>query len=682
MATIEECLRIQRQSGILAAPTSTSSSDNSSTSQTKNSAFTPAVASITASTSGTPATLQIALQNNTTAANLYAYITGLSINNNNAVWMLQSDGVSAYYPANPSTDQQPLQADVSIVVGGPGSVRTVTIPQLAGARIWFSQDSPLTFLLNRGSNGPGLVEPAVTNPTDPNYALRWDFCEFTYNSTEMFANISYVDFVSIPVALQLTSTDGSATQTVAGLPSNGLSTICEALQAQQRVDCAGWDQLVVQISSSTAGNSFLRALSPYCGMVMNSALFPNYFDPYVDQVWSKYQSTTLTVDTQATWGTASGQVDSSGYLTFSGVGSFPKPTTADIFSCSTGAFAAYASNTAEMANLGARLAAALNRSTLLSYPSQPDGVPSASDYYQSTITNHYSRIVHAANIDGRGYAFPYDDVAPNGGADQSGSVASGAPALLTVFIGGGGPSGAAAASKARSHPIRLRDMARRGRQLVGGHQHYRRSLPSPPPSSEEMHDTMAPFLSSTAAVDVDEKMLLQARDRAMADAESMDLEKGQVVVTKVDTAAPTVASTTPDLSTRFALLLHQALLSLWLAICGLGRSAWALVPRRVAAPVGAFCGRVAASPAVTAASASISSFVSSVVKSTAASAVAAMLIRPLVVRAVLTAAVLLVTYAATAGGSAGASPMLTSAVTTMTGWVEELTGAHPAALVE
>ncbi|CAK7231433.1 hypothetical protein SBRCBS47491_007928 [Sporothrix bragantina] len=687
MATIDDCLRNQRQNGILAAPTDTSASANSSTSQTKNSAFTPAVATAASASTGTPATLQIALQNNTTAANLYAYVTGLDLNNNNAVWMLQSDGVTAYYPANPSANQQPLQANVSIVVGGPGSVRKVTIPQLAGARIWFSQDSPLTFLLNIGANGPGLVEPSVTNPADPNYPLRWDFCEFTYNTTEMFANISYVDFVSIPVALELTSTDGSATQTVAGLPSNGLSTICEALQAQQLVDCAGWDQLVVQITSATAGTSFLRALSPYCGMIMNSSLFANYFDPYVAQVWSKYLSTAVTIDTQASWGTVSGQVDSSANLTFAGVGSFPKPTTGDIFSCSTGAFAAYATNTDEMANIGARLAAALNRSTLLAYSSQPDGTTSASDYYQTTITNHYARIVHAANLDGRGYAFPYDDVAPDGGADQSGAVASGAPALLTVYIGGGGASGAAAAAKARSNPIRLRDMARRGRQLVGGRQHFRRSLPSPPPSSDEeeaalaMRETMSPFLNM-AAVDVDEKALLQARDRAMAGTESVDLEKGQMVMTKVDTAAP-LAPTTPDLSARFALLLHQALLSLWVAICGLGRSAWALVPRRVAAPVGAFCNRVAASPAVTAASASISSFVSSVVKSAAASAVAAMLIRPLVIRAVLTGAVLLVTYAATAGGSAGASPMLASAVATMTGWVEELTGTQPAAaLVE
>jgi hypothetical protein len=56
-------------------------------------------------------------------------------------------------------------------------------------------------------------------------------------------------------------------------------------------------------------------------------------------------------------------------------------------------------------------------------------------YYTAPVTSHYARIVHAAALDGRGYAFPYDDVAPTGGADQSGSVHSASSAQLTVAIG-------------------------------------------------------------------------------------------------------------------------------------------------------------------------------------------------------------------------------------------------------
>ncbi|KIH90216.1 glucanase b [Sporothrix brasiliensis 5110] len=660
MTTVDDSIRNQNESGVLPTPT-----DPTSTSTSTNGPFAPSITPVSAS--GTPPTMKIALQNNTTSNKLYAYITGLDINKNNAVWLLRSDGVSPYYPENPSTDLSPLAANVSIQVGGPGSVRTVTIPQVAGARIWYCQDAELTFRLNRGARGPALVEPSVSNPTDPNYSLRWAFSEFTFNSFQLFANISYVDFVSIPVAMRLTSTDGTPVQTVAGMPSNGLDLVCEALQAQQKVDCAGWDQLVVQVSSPSAGTKFLRALSPNNGLVLNNKLFRNYFDAYVDQVWSHYKSTPITVDTQAHWGTVTGQVDSSGGLTFPGVGTFPKPSTADIFSCSTGAFAPYAINTAEMGNLTARLSAAFNRSTMLTSARQPSGPPSS--YYQNPVTNHYSRIVHATNLDGRGYAFPYDDVAPNGGVDQSGAVSSGAPDVLTIYIGGGGAGGPAVASNAtRSNPSACA------------------TWPVVVASSEmalQQQATMAPFLNLAAPdVNVDEKMLLQARDHAAEAA--VDQEKGlqqQLLTSTKNGLPPTPAATAaPDLSKRFALLLHQALVYLWAAICGMGRSVWALVPRRIAQPVGAFCSRVASSPAVTAVSASMSSFVSSVVKSAAASAVAAMLIRPLVVRAVLTAAVVLITYAATAGGSAGASPMVASAVATMTGWAEELTGSRAAPL--
>ena len=91
---------------------------------------------------------------------------------------------------------------------------------------------------------------------------------------------------------------------------------------------------------------------------------------------------------------------------------------------------------ASAARWSARISAAFNRTTLLTDTDQPDGENPA-NYYQNSITNHYARIVHAANLDGLGYAFPYDDVAPNGGADQSGYVSSGSPTLWTITVGGG-----------------------------------------------------------------------------------------------------------------------------------------------------------------------------------------------------------------------------------------------------
>ena len=248
---------------------------------------------------------------------------------------------------------------------------------------------------------------------------------FTFNSSQLYANITYVDFVSIPIAMSLTNTSGQ-TQSVAGIPANGLTTVCNGLIAQNNTDGAGWNKLIV-----TSGGQNLRALSPNNGIVMNSSLFSGYFQPYINQVWSKYSGSALSVDTQASWGTVSGQVSGSA-LTFPGVVSYAQPAAADIFSCNSGPFA----NTAgEIGAISARLCAAFNRSTLLIDSSQPDGENPA-NYYTNAITNHYARIVHAANIDGRGYTFPYDDVAPTGGADQSGDVNDPNPSLWTITVGG------------------------------------------------------------------------------------------------------------------------------------------------------------------------------------------------------------------------------------------------------
>lgn len=136
------------------------------------------------------------------------------------------------------------------------------------------------------------------------------------------------------------------------------------------------------------------------------------------------------MDTQASFGTVTGEV-SGGLLTFAGAGSFAQPPAAGIFSCNSGPFSP-AGMSAEMLAILPGLAAAFNRSTLPIDASQPDdGNPA--DYYVNAVTNHYPRIVHATTTGGRGYAFPYD-VAPTGGADQSGAVSGPAPGVLTVTL--------------------------------------------------------------------------------------------------------------------------------------------------------------------------------------------------------------------------------------------------------
>jgi len=385
------------------------------------------VGSLAGSATAAASTLTISLQNNTGSDTVYAYVTGTALNNNNALFLLQADGQTPYYPGSPAADGTPLGVNCAIPLGASGSAKQVSIPYLAGARIWFSIGEPLHFFLNPG---PGLVEPSVTNSSDANIGILWDFCELTFNGG-VYANISFVDFASIPIALQLTGSAG--TQTVKGLPAGGLDQICAQLTAQNAADGEGWNQLIV-----TANGANLRALSPTNGIVYNPKLLSGYFDDYLNQVWQKYTTSTLSVDTQGSWGTVTGKV-SGGLLTFPGVGSFAQPSSADIFSCASGPFSV---STAEMSALVPRISAALNRTTLLTDADQPDGENPA-DYYANAQTNHYARIVHSVSLDHRGYAFPYDDVGPTNGADQSGFVSDGAPTLLTVTVGAvhGGTSG-------------------------------------------------------------------------------------------------------------------------------------------------------------------------------------------------------------------------------------------------
>ena len=372
------------------------------------------------------ATLKIALQNQTSSSTVFAYVTGRALDNNNALFLLQSDGKTPYFPTSPSSTGSSLTENCAIPLGAPGNTTTVTVPHLAGSRLWFSVDGTLTFLLNPG---PALVEPSVTNPSDPNINLSWDFCEFTFNAAELFVNISYVDFVGLPISLTLTN-NSNATQHVSGMASNGLDTVCQGLTDQTASDGAGWSSLIVRHPSN---GSNLRALSPNNGIVTNPSLFNDYYQNYVDQVWSRYRNSRLAIDTQAQWGTVTGQVNPSTSLLDFGPGlTFTQPSASDIFSCSTGPFAL--STNIESGALIARLSAAFNRSTLLDESLVPSATPA--QYYRDRVTNHYARVVHAANLDGVGYAFPYDDVTPTGGANQSGSVQDPNPRLLTVAVGG------------------------------------------------------------------------------------------------------------------------------------------------------------------------------------------------------------------------------------------------------
>ncbi|KAH7130555.1 glucanase B [Dendryphion nanum] len=371
-----------------------------------------------------PGTLAIALQNKSSSSNVFAYITGLALNNNNVPIFIQSDGRTVYTPTSPKEPGASLERDVAISLGNPGDTVYAIIPKIAGGRIWFSVDSRLTFKINPG---PAIVEPSITNPSDPNINLSWTFAEFTFNDAQLFANISYVDFISVPVAMSITTTGGEV-KSVLGMGTDGFDRVVNELRAQSGRDGRPWDKLIYSHNGRP-----LRAMSPNNLLVGNGGVWDGYWNDYVEQVWRKFSNEDIIVNTQAAAGNIKGRI-TNGQLSLGEAGTFGRPSAVDIFSCSTGPFQT-GQNQARNAVIP-RLAAAFNRSTLLDTNQFPNG-SHPDKYYKHPTTNHFSRVVHEVQRDGRGYAFPYDDVVPDGGEDVAGTIFDGSPKLFTVAVGGG-----------------------------------------------------------------------------------------------------------------------------------------------------------------------------------------------------------------------------------------------------
>ena len=132
---------------------------------------------------------------------------------------------------------------------------------------------------------------------------------------------------------------------------------------------------------------------------------------YINRVWSKYASSTLTVTPFANqpdtkyYGRVSGNVMNFTNGSGAVVTSFQKPDSDSIFGCYK---LLDAPNDLVRGPISRTLCAGFNRSTLLTNPNQPDA--SRRRFYQDAVTNHYSRKIHAQMADGKAYGFAFDDV--------------------------------------------------------------------------------------------------------------------------------------------------------------------------------------------------------------------------------------------------------------------------------
>lgn len=228
--------------------------------------------------SAVPATIPLKLTNNSGRSDaVYVYNLGTNLATGQQGWA-DANGTFHAWPAggNPPTPAP----DASIPGPAAGQSKTIRMPKFSG-RVYFSYGQKLDFRLTTG----GLVQPAVQNPSDPNRNILFNWSEYTLNDSGLWLNSTQVDMFSAPYAVGVQRADGTTINT-GHLKSGGYNEVFSRLRAQS----GGWAGLIQTRPDGTV----LRALSPAYGLE-TGALPASVLDDYINRVWQKYATTTLTV---------------------------------------------------------------------------------------------------------------------------------------------------------------------------------------------------------------------------------------------------------------------------------------------------------------------------------------------------------------------------------------------------
>jgi hypothetical protein len=286
--------------------------------------------------------------------------------------------------------------DVAIPGPASGASTTVQLPKNLSGRLYLSFGQKLDFRLTTD----GLVQPAPWAAGDPNHDILFDWSEFTLNDSGLWLNSSQVDMFAVPHIVSVTGAGGAVSRTGEVVPG-GRQRVIDAIAGQP-----DFAKSVVTRSDGTV----LRVLAP--GKAADAGLMSaTYLDPYIDSAWNAYTAKTLTVvpfsDRPGTTfqGRTSGDVMSFTDGTGAQVASFSKPSTANVWGCD-GALGA--PNDQVVGPIARTLCAALQRGTLGTIDTQPGGT--AADFYRNSPTNEYAKAIHANMVDGKAYAFAFDDV--------------------------------------------------------------------------------------------------------------------------------------------------------------------------------------------------------------------------------------------------------------------------------
>lgn len=343
--------------------------------------------------------IPLTIANQTNYSTLYVLLTGTTdptSPDNKTYYLDDSKGNVTLFTENSTSKSYSLELQ-------PGT-QTIQLPRLSGLRLYFSFDQPLLLTVPQR----GVPDSPAGWLQDKNYQTLYDWVELTWepNATDMTigANPTEVDLFGIPFEIELTGFDANGQpQTLqSGFSKGGLRD--QILKALKQAP-SPWNQLVI---SDTGVD--LRAICPYHGMEMN--LFPkDQLDDYINQVWTKYETETLTVSAENV--AFNGKVTGSNLIFTPANGecnpiTFPKPTTYEVYTSGPMPASTDSGNASKAGVIGAALMAGFLRSTILSTSNLL--ACDFSQFYQNEPINWYAKTIHEYAIDRGAYTFGFDDV--------------------------------------------------------------------------------------------------------------------------------------------------------------------------------------------------------------------------------------------------------------------------------
>lgn len=319
--------------------------------------------------------------------------------------------------------------------------RTVSIPAIAGARIFTAFGSPLYLYFFGYSGAPsGYAGVNLANPTDPNQGIRFEMVELTIDGGGIWANTTRVDSYQHPMGLEVVGAGGFRKKT------GEIVSHADLL--------ARW--------TSDVPSAFQGCLNPKTGAISAPSKIPafqtggaqaDYFKSYVDAIWAKYAGEDL-VFSSGDAGVWKGRVEGERFVFHNLTNSFGnataiisrRPTTQEVLE-GKGVLAEdvqkIPGQTLDLV-VQAQFCAALNRHAIdLGTPTGATQVWSdSSKFFKSSPSNEYVKFWHRADVSWNrlSYGFCYDDV-----FDFSSTIHTPSPLSATVVLGGyvGNPTGLA-----------------------------------------------------------------------------------------------------------------------------------------------------------------------------------------------------------------------------------------------